>query len=48
MRAAVPVNGAVSLIVFLSGYLNRRKRLISHVYYLLHSPEDFKISLIGF
>lgn len=48
VRAAVPVNGAISLIVFLSGYLNRRKRLISHVYYLLHSPEDFKKSLIGF
>ena len=47
MRAAVAVNGAISLIV-LSGYLNRRRRLISHVYYLLHSTEDFKKSLIHF
>lgn len=42
------VNGAISLIVFLSGYLNRRERLISHVHYLLHSPEDFRKSLIDF
>ena len=48
VRAAVAVNGAISLIVFLSGYLNRRRRLISHVYYLLHSTEDFKKSLIRF
>lgn len=47
VRTAVAVNGAISLIVFLSGYLNRR-RLISHVYYLLHSTEDFKKSLVDF
>ena len=41
VRAAAVMNGAISFIVFLSGYLNGGKRLILIIYYLLHSTEDF-------